>query len=387
MSHKLVDQILRSKTIPGKYKKTLVGWASFARNDGTNIFASKGVVGDRAGVSRWTMYRHIEVFLAKGILVPEGIHSYPNGHWTTIYKLDLDAVRNASWVEHDDAEALLQNATETTHRHCSKTPKSLCSKMPKTSVAKCDAKGDMKGERAQGSEARAASAESKEVREGASSPPARSMPVRSARSDSGVGQETQTPEPESVTLEPNPDYEPTSDEFIWYGAVAKDPMLDWWFIPNMGYLPKGRENWNMAEQSYRHCFAVDPNEPVPDSEVANTLAVLFALCTKYQHALKNGVEHPLSLFLRWNRENKKGKLVIRNGERLAKTYFSDDPNCARRQFELWLAQNNPAYNIPMPEAVGREAAEFEEDAATYTPCEECREFPCKCAEYETRAHA
>jgi hypothetical protein len=144
VSYKLVAEIKKSKTIPGRYKRTLEAWASFATAKTLgDIFPSKEAVAQRAGTSRWTVYRHLEVFTAKGILVPNGIHTFKDGHWTTKFRFDLDAMRNAVWVESDDAEAvlqaathsLLQNATDTKPRFCSRTQHTICSTMPMGSVA------------------------------------------------------------------------------------------------------------------------------------------------------------------------------------------------------------------------------------------------------------
>lgn len=139
MSFKIVDRIKKAKGVPGKYKRVLEAWASFGNKDGTNIRPSKESVARRAGINRSTVYRNSDKMMALGVLVPElnpddltdpvGIrkHYYPNGHWTTVYRIDLDKL------------PLLQNATEVDPNHGGKMQQRHCSKTQHTSVAKCNA--------------------------------------------------------------------------------------------------------------------------------------------------------------------------------------------------------------------------------------------------------
>jgi hypothetical protein len=41
MSYRIRDQIAKLKGVPGKYKRVLDAWASFADKDGSNIHPSK----------------------------------------------------------------------------------------------------------------------------------------------------------------------------------------------------------------------------------------------------------------------------------------------------------------------------------------------------------
>jgi hypothetical protein len=123
--------------MPGKYKRILLAIARRAKNDGTNMYASKETLADLAGVSRWTVYRHLPDLLEVGVLLEATEHTCGNnqcdkkdkhfcgcGHYTVAYNLNV---------------AVLQNATQLVSSLCSKMPKVQCSKMPKSHVAKCDA--------------------------------------------------------------------------------------------------------------------------------------------------------------------------------------------------------------------------------------------------------
>ncbi len=121
MSYKIRDRIAKLKGVPSKYKRVLDAWATFANKDGSNIHPSKEAVAERAGISRWTVYRATEELVNRGILVPYDKHSYPNGHWTSVYRIDMPMLQNATWD---------------CFSHCSKKPHTHCSKTPKTTVAK-----------------------------------------------------------------------------------------------------------------------------------------------------------------------------------------------------------------------------------------------------------
>src|ERR1035437_643588 len=109
MSYKIVDTIKKLKGMPRKYKSVLEAWASFASKDGTGIYQSKEKVAERAGISRWTVYRQTDDLVALGILVPTGKETYPNGHWTTTYLIDVDKLLEIKW---DEPLPLSQTATE-----------------------------------------------------------------------------------------------------------------------------------------------------------------------------------------------------------------------------------------------------------------------------------
>src|ERR1019366_9661095 len=96
MSSRLVTKIQDIKGIPGKHKRVLCAWAAFANNDGTSIRPKKESVAAKAGISRWTVYRNTDDLLDVGVLVDTGErHYYPNGHWTTVYRIDLAMLQNA----------------------------------------------------------------------------------------------------------------------------------------------------------------------------------------------------------------------------------------------------------------------------------------------------
>jgi hypothetical protein len=138
MSFKLQDRIQSIKGMPGKYKRILLAIARRAKNDGTNMYASKKDLADLAGVSKWTVFRNLDDLIGAGIVVEASEHTCSNkncdkknyhfcgnGHYTVPYNLDV---------------ATLQNATQLLKEQGSKMPKVQGSKMPKTKVAKCDAK-------------------------------------------------------------------------------------------------------------------------------------------------------------------------------------------------------------------------------------------------------
>lgn len=125
MSYRIRDQIAKLKGIPAKHKRVLDAWASFADPDGTNIRPSKKAVAERAGINRATVYRNTDDLVEVGILVDTGNkHFYGAGHYTTVYRIDI---------------AMLQNATLLGEKLCCKMLHRQCCKMSKTNVAKCDA--------------------------------------------------------------------------------------------------------------------------------------------------------------------------------------------------------------------------------------------------------
>jgi hypothetical protein len=74
MSRKLVSKIQDIKGLPAKHKRVLEGWAAFANNDGTNIFASKESVAEKKSISKWTVFRNTEDLVAAGVLVEAKSH-------------------------------------------------------------------------------------------------------------------------------------------------------------------------------------------------------------------------------------------------------------------------------------------------------------------------
>jgi Helix-turn-helix domain len=110
MSFKLQDRIQGIKGVPGKHKRLLVALAKRARNDGTNIYASKETLGELAGVSERTAYRILdELAEASAILkadthtcssenCPKGSRHFaaPGNHWTQAYNINVAGLDEAA---------------------------------------------------------------------------------------------------------------------------------------------------------------------------------------------------------------------------------------------------------------------------------------------------
>src|SRR5271167_3207768 len=108
MSSKLQAQIQDIKGLPGRFKRILLAWASFANNDGTNIFPAKETVAERAGVSRWTVYDNTDILEAADVLQRADRHVCRNercnkggthwtsrhGHYTAVYKINVALLGN-----------------------------------------------------------------------------------------------------------------------------------------------------------------------------------------------------------------------------------------------------------------------------------------------------
>jgi len=124
------------------FRDRLEAWAAFANHDGTNIFASKESVADKAGISKWTVFRNTDDLVAAGALVEANIHTCKtqacakgewhyagNGHYTRAHDIGL---------------AELQNATLLKEKLGSKMLLGQGSKMPKSKVAKSHATQSLK---------------------------------------------------------------------------------------------------------------------------------------------------------------------------------------------------------------------------------------------------
>ena len=108
MSSRLVTKIQDIKGMSGKHKRVLQAWAAFANNDGTNIFASKESVANKAGISRSTIYHNTEDLMKVGILVQAEKHTckiptcnkggtHFTGRWgryTVAYDINVSALEN-----------------------------------------------------------------------------------------------------------------------------------------------------------------------------------------------------------------------------------------------------------------------------------------------------
>jgi hypothetical protein len=109
MSRKLATAIKES-AIPGKYKRILEAYASFANNDGTNIRPSQKQLGKRAGTSDDTVQRNTPDLLASTILRRAETHtckvsSCNKGSWhftgtwgrsTKVYEIQIENMQNAA---------------------------------------------------------------------------------------------------------------------------------------------------------------------------------------------------------------------------------------------------------------------------------------------------
>jgi hypothetical protein len=121
MSRKLQSQIQVIKNLPGRFKRILLAWASFANNDGTNIFPAKETVAERAGVSRWTVYDNTDILEAAGVIQRAGSHvcktehcnkggthwTRKHGHYTAVYKINVALLGNPTLLLQRVAEATM----------------------------------------------------------------------------------------------------------------------------------------------------------------------------------------------------------------------------------------------------------------------------------------
>ena len=108
MSRKLATTI-KDSAIPGKYKRVLEAYAAFANNDGSNIYAAKKKLGNKAGCSPDTVYRQTPDLLASRILSIAQSHTCKIancnkgathftgkwGHYTIAYNIDISFLQNA----------------------------------------------------------------------------------------------------------------------------------------------------------------------------------------------------------------------------------------------------------------------------------------------------
>lgn len=128
MSRKLQSQIQDIKGLPGRFKRILLAWASFANNDGTSIFPAKDTVAERAGVSRWTVYDNTDILEAADVLQRAGSHTCRNercnkggthwtsrhGHYTAVYKINVALLGNPTLLLQKIAEATVAKSNSGT---------------------------------------------------------------------------------------------------------------------------------------------------------------------------------------------------------------------------------------------------------------------------------
>lgn len=128
MSRRLLAQIQDIKGLPGRFKRILLAWASFANNDGTNIFSAKETVGERAGVSRWTVYDNSAILEAADVLQRAGSHTCRtercnkggthwtsrHGHYTAVYKINVALLGNPTLLLQKIAKATVAKSNSAT---------------------------------------------------------------------------------------------------------------------------------------------------------------------------------------------------------------------------------------------------------------------------------
>jgi hypothetical protein len=92
MSYKLVDQIIRkSRAASGSVKAVLIAMATYAEDDGTNIFPAMNNLADDAGVGERTAYRAVDELLELGLINETGNkHHWGRGHYTVEYVINLN---------------------------------------------------------------------------------------------------------------------------------------------------------------------------------------------------------------------------------------------------------------------------------------------------------
>jgi hypothetical protein len=92
MSYKLVDQIIRkSRAASGSTKAVLIAMATYAEDDGTNIFPAMNNLADDAGVGERTAYRAVDELLELGLINETGNkHHWGRGHYTVEYVINLN---------------------------------------------------------------------------------------------------------------------------------------------------------------------------------------------------------------------------------------------------------------------------------------------------------
>jgi hypothetical protein len=128
MSRRLQSQIQDIKGLPGRFKRILLAWASFANNDGTNVFPAKETVAERAGVSRWTVYDNTDILEAADVLQRAGSHvcrtehcnkggthwTSKHGHYTAVYKINVALLGNPTLLLQKIAEATVEKSNSGT---------------------------------------------------------------------------------------------------------------------------------------------------------------------------------------------------------------------------------------------------------------------------------
>ena len=126
MSYKLVDQIIRkSRAASGSAKAVLIAMATYAEDDGTNIFPAMNNLADDAGVGERTAYRAVDELLELGLINETGNkHHWGRGHYTVEYVINLnpptvceiDSLSNGQRQSANLTKTPCQNGTQLNHK-------------------------------------------------------------------------------------------------------------------------------------------------------------------------------------------------------------------------------------------------------------------------------
>jgi hypothetical protein len=285
MSRKLVTIIQDIKGLPGKYKRVLQAWASFANNDGTNIFASKESVAERAGVTRWTVYENTDALEAAGVLLRASRHicrtekcnkggthfTSQHGHYTTVYRIDVALLQNPT--------VLLQKLGDLT---VVKPRKHTVENSRKGTVAKPDATQALKETPAPlGTE------------QDSSALTSGSEKAIKPESPSLAGLATAPPAPSPAS--------PESQSLTGFGVLAdqnqNQPQEQWWQKPEGMLL-----------------IQITPGE-VPDAGFEENMSRCREILGYFEHARQYSVVASVCV-LKWNRAHRSGKYASKDDKKL-----------------------------------------------------------------------
>jgi hypothetical protein len=126
MSYKLVDQIIRkSRAASGSAKAILIAMATYAEDDGTDIFPAMNNLADDAGISERTAYRAVDELLELGLINDTGNkHHWGRGHYTVEYVINLnpptvceiDSLSSRQWQSAKLTKPPCQDGTQLNHK-------------------------------------------------------------------------------------------------------------------------------------------------------------------------------------------------------------------------------------------------------------------------------
>ena len=329
MSYKLVDKIKRIPWMVGKEKCVLEAWASFARNDGTNVIASKETAAARSGLSRWTIYRHTPELVKEGFMRPAASHEckvvgcskgsthYTGkpGHYTTVYRIDI-------WDE-----AMLQN-TKTSH--IAKRQKVSVANRRNPHVANRNTKGVKEENAALGRTETSVAERHGEVSEQAS---------------------------QKSVLNPVEAEEPQLGHEDGLHDYTLLESLDFLELPHGGKIDS--ESLHVGTGYYMECFHLLPEDMLKPSHNEESILAFIDCALDLQRRLHwtpykweahweeqrncpvkrhkrvwdDDARHPIRQLVEWNQSHKSGGLVWTCGHDLAKAYWSDSSHSAVSQWQ------------------------------------------------------